>query len=295
MKKILYTIILFMILIVMPALAQVNVTNDTLPNTGSTDSTAVLNNNLRLNQNAINAIGGYFNSNGFLLETSGGTGTNLSIVPNGSILVQNASNVGIGTINPGTSGQILTSNGAGGVNPSFQNVPPNTFRFISKTSPSAATNSGDIAITRTNYYLVTMSISTLSAADSISVIFNNVSTASYGYVYKGTDTNNVAISGNAALSGAAATYIQLCPSMKTSSGTSVNSYFYLFPQNGTSKYMLSGSTAGQVNATSEWGSMSTFGVADIGAVTSFRVITTGSNNMTGDINVYQIQQQQENL
>lgn len=111
----------------LPAMAQQVVTQDTLPNTGTPDSTAILNNNLRMQQNAINAIGGYFNSNGNLLPANGGTGTNISTFPNGSLLVYDASNVGIGTINPGTSGQILASQGAG--------LPP-TFSSFSDTNTS---------------------------------------------------------------------------------------------------------------------------------------------------------------
>ncbi len=92
---------------------QVSVTQDVLPNSNTPDSTALLNNQLRQNANAINSIGGYFNSNGYLTEANGGTGANLSAIPNGSILIQNTSNVGIGTFGQGTSGQFLQSQGAG--------------------------------------------------------------------------------------------------------------------------------------------------------------------------------------
>lgn len=47
---------------------------DVLPDTNSADSTAVLNNTLRQNQNAINAIGGYFSASGALGVGNGGTG-----------------------------------------------------------------------------------------------------------------------------------------------------------------------------------------------------------------------------
>ncbi len=55
-------------------LAQVQVTQDVLPDTTSADSTAILNNNLRQNQNAINTIGAYFGTNGALQVSAGGTG-----------------------------------------------------------------------------------------------------------------------------------------------------------------------------------------------------------------------------
>lgn len=121
---------------------QVQVTRDTLPDTNSPDSTAVLNNNLRLNQNAINSIGGYFNANQALTEANGGTGTNLSATPNGSILIQDGANVGIGTFGQGTSGQIIVSNGAG-LFPSWQGIPARIQVFTNSgsfTAPSGVTN-----------------------------------------------------------------------------------------------------------------------------------------------------------
>lgn len=112
--------LLIIIFLALPhlGLAQVTVSRDELPNTNSTDSTSVLNNNLRLQQQAINSIGGYFNSNGYLRPANGGTGTNISSFPNGSVLIYDSGNVGIGTIAQGSSGQVLTSNGPGAF-PSF--------------------------------------------------------------------------------------------------------------------------------------------------------------------------------
>lgn len=94
-------------------LAQVDVTRDELPNTNSADSTEVLNNVLRQNQNAINSIGGYFNASGYLSPANGGTGTNITTFPNGSLLIYDAGNVGIGTFGQGTAGQTIISNGTG--------------------------------------------------------------------------------------------------------------------------------------------------------------------------------------
>lgn len=78
--------IFFIILLFSGNLFAQQVTRDELPNTNSTDSTAVLNNILRQNQNAINSIGGYFNSNGYLSTSSGGTGVNSSNWPAGDIV-----------------------------------------------------------------------------------------------------------------------------------------------------------------------------------------------------------------
>lgn len=120
-KKILFYLIYFF-LVAGAVWAQVNVTQDILPNTNTPDSTAILNNQLRQQQNAINTVGAYFNSNGYLSPANGGTGTNISAFPNGSLLIFDAGNVGIGTINPGISGQYLQSQGAG-VYPIFSSIP----------------------------------------------------------------------------------------------------------------------------------------------------------------------------
>lgn len=96
-----------------PAIAQQVDARDVLPNLDTAESTAIVNNQLRLNQNAINAIGGYFNSNGYLQPSSGGTGTNISTFPNGALLVYNSSNVGIGTFGQAASGLFVQSQGIG--------------------------------------------------------------------------------------------------------------------------------------------------------------------------------------
>lgn len=121
--------------------AQVTVTHDELPDTSSTDSKASLNNQLRQSQNAINSIGSYFNSNGYLSEANGGTGTNLSAFANGSILIQNGANVGIGTFGQGNSGQIVISAGAG-LSPNWGNFHGASQVFLSSgsfTAPSGVT------------------------------------------------------------------------------------------------------------------------------------------------------------
>lgn len=118
---------------------QVSVTRDELPNTNSADSTAVLNNVLRQNQNAINSIGGYFNSSGYLSPANGGTGTNISGFPNGSLLIYDNGNIGIGTIFQGNIGQILTSNGVGSF-PSFQDTPSSVHIFLTSGTYTATTS-----------------------------------------------------------------------------------------------------------------------------------------------------------
>lgn len=130
------------------AFAQVTVQHDELPNTDSADSKASLNNQLRQSQNAINSIGAYFNSNQYLTEANGGTGANLSAFQNGSILVQNTGNVGIGTFGQGTSGQYLQSQGLA-VNPAWVTltIPPvisNVLFQFSANTTLTGTGNGEI-------------------------------------------------------------------------------------------------------------------------------------------------------
>lgn len=108
-----FIFLFFLIFFSHTSFAQQQISRDELPNTDSSDSTAVLNNNLRLQQNAINSIGGYFNSSLQLTEANGGTGANLSNYANGSILIQDTANVGIGTFGQGSAGQVVVSAGAG--------------------------------------------------------------------------------------------------------------------------------------------------------------------------------------
>ncbi len=87
---------------------QVQTTVDVLPNTNSADSTAVLNNNLRQQQNAINAIGAYFNTNGALGVPNGGTGA----VTLTGILLGNGENPFTAVALTGDATQFFNGNGA---------------------------------------------------------------------------------------------------------------------------------------------------------------------------------------
>lgn len=133
-----------------------------------------------MNANAINSIGGYFNSSGYLTEANGGTGTNLSAVPNGSILVQNTANVGIGTFGQGTSGQFVTSQGAG-VNPTWSTyTPPTQMSAYNVTAPliTLFDNSTQVAASAIGLPLVTNRTSPFNRPGTVN--FNFIFTTSGG-------------------------------------------------------------------------------------------------------------------
>lgn len=205
----------------------------------------------------------------------------------GDILYDN--NTSLARLTPGTSGQFLKTQGAG-ANPIWGDV-SNTFKFTSKTSPAAATNSGDISITNTKYYLVTINITSLSAVDSLSLRFNNSSAANtYGYVNRGFDIAATAVNAN---SNMAATMLQMGPTMAQPQGSTSNAtyQFYIFPQNAAVGITVQGRAMGQLNSSGLLSFSDFAGVwNNTATVTSFRVITTGGATMTGDINLYEIQQ-----
>lgn len=202
-------------------------------------------------------------------------------------LMVQGGNVGIGTINANqkltVSGVIYSTTGGlqfpDNTTQTTAAVTANqTFKFISKTSPSAATNSGDISITSTNYYFVTINVN-FSADDKLALLFNNDSGAHYGASGANFTSASQIVMGTTALDGAVAVQHSW--------------YIYIFPQmtTGSKKNFVSGSYFGSTPGGLVNGGAFTGGWANSATATSFRIVTQGGNNMTGDINLYQIQQQ----
>lgn len=178
MKKLL--ILSFLLLLNSVSYSQQISGQDVLPNTNSTDSTAILNNQLRLNQNAINAIGGYFGSNGALSPASGGTGQALANHVIGGIYYDDGSNF-FKQLADGTSGYVLTANGAG-VAPSYQVIPTPTipigYSLVSSTALSSASDSGQISLTNGHFYKVVWAFTSTNNS-AMNMKLNNDSGANY--------------------------------------------------------------------------------------------------------------------
>ena len=253
---------------------------DVLPDTNSADSTAVLNNTLRLNQNAINTIGGYFNTNNALSPASGGTGLNLSSHTTGALWYDDGTTF-FKQLADSTSGYVLTANGAG-VAPSYQAIPtPPTYalKLISVTSLSGVATSGNIAITSGNTYFIQYNLINFGAGASRKLVlrFNADSGANYQY---------------GATTGATFIRINATDTIGQSSTLGINGDFTVF-QLGTStqKYRVYGrcifddADTGALNSSilsiGQWSNSAN--------VTSFSLLTEGGMNMDGTIYLYQVQ------
>lgn len=228
------------------------------------------------------AIGNTTPNTGKFTTLEATTTLKLATTHQGDILYDNGTS--LVRLTPGTSGQGLQTQGAS-ANPLWADP---TFKFISKTTVAAATNSGDIAITATNYYMVTINLSVLSAADSLSLRFNNDSGSNYTYVNRGFDTGATAANANSA----GTTSILLGPSYVITSTARIASYaFHIFPgsTNGATA-MVSGRSWGMFNSSTVYGYSDFMGQWNNTTPTSFRIFTNGGANMTADINVYQLKQ-----
>lgn len=229
---------------------------------------------------------------GSTLMTAGNVGIGTSTATGGRLMVQGG-NVGIGTV---TATKALTVNGtiystSGGVqfpdNTTQTTASPNTFKFVSKTSVSGAMNTGDIAISNTKYYVVTIHMSAFQAnGTGLWFLFNNDTGSNYDYINRGFDTATTASNSNA--SGAA--QILVGPQMRA---TGVNAILYIFPEDSNHVNLVQGKVWGDFQSTTTWGYVDIFGKwSNSAAATSFRISTDGSlNTITGDVTLYEIQQQ----
>lgn len=170
-------------------------------------------------------------------------------------------------------------------------VSTSSFSLVSNTSFSAATNTGDIAITNTKYYLVIINVTSLSAADSLTFLFNNDTTANkYGYVNRGFNMAATAVNANSNMGAAG---ILIGPSMVQPNGgaTDVSVQMYIFPQRGTAQLAVQGRVLGDFNASTTFGMTDFSGLwNNAAAATSFRITTTGGATMAGNVLLYALSQ-----
>lgn len=220
-------------------------------------------------------------SPGAIGSTSAGTGAfstlKVGTTHQGDILYDNGTS--IIRLTPGTSGQVLQTQGAA-ANPQWSAGPGLT--FVSNTAISAATNTGDIAITNTNFYYFNAHCTGFSAGgDTLNIRMNNDNTATkYKYVYSGRT------SGGALTGGSESADLFLL-------GTAINNIDAeiegrIFPQvGGTGKIYISGKITYVDNA----GGLMTFvdfsGYWDnSAAATSFRLFTSGVITFSGNLYLY---------
>lgn len=181
----------------------------------------------------------------------------------------------ISRLTPGTSGQILTTQGAS-ANPIWTNGPALT--LISNTVVSTATNTGDIAITSSNYYLIQANISALSSnSDAILIRINNDTGSVYKYVYSGNDTSG-------ALSSSSASATSILSGTAISGNNIARLQMKIFPQNGTGEIYITGRI---IYFGAAFGYVDFYGFyANTIAATSFRLLTSGSETFSGNVYLY---------
>lgn len=179
-------------------------------------------------------------------------------------------------LTPGTSGQALLTGGAA-ANPSWGAA--GALSFVSNTSVSAATNSGDIAITTGNYYKVIAQLGNLSGVDTLLIRINNNTGNNYGYAYNGR-TSGGALTGGAE----AANAITVGTSMSS------NAIYYWNAEFNVHALTSKATVFGKLSYVDSTGGLVSFvdfsGFWTNATVTSFRLLTSGGATMTGNVYLY---------
>lgn len=209
---------------------------------------------------------------------------NVGSTNQGDILYDNGTH--IVRLTPGTSGQVLKTQGSS-ANPIWTNGAG--IVFVSNTAVATASNSGDISITNTNYYMVVVQMSTITGNDNVDLRINNDSTSNYKWVYSGLNTSAGALAGNST----GDTSIHISPDLITGSTGQENFCFYIMPQTTSNGYLhINGNFFGNNtldDSTSSLGYGNFYGGWLGGsAATSFRILRNGGSNWSGTVLVYQL-------
>ena len=165
-------------------------------------------------------------------------------------------------------------------------------RLSSTTSPSAATNTGDISFTNTKYYLVVVSLTSHAggASDTLLLRFNNDTGSNYQYVLRGFGTDATAENANST----GTTGIQVSGAIPfNSTNTQVNMAFYIYPNNTSDNDILvKGTTWADASSASTLNYWDFFGYHSNGPATSFRILTSGggANTFSGKVYLYELSQ-----
>lgn len=215
--------------------------------------------------------------------TQGVTGTlAISNGGTGSTTASDAINALLPT-QSGNSGKFLTTNG------STASWGSAGLKLVSTTTMSAVTNSGDIAIDSSKQYKVILYVTTFSSADSVGIrINNNTGASAYEYINRGFDFTATASNAN---SGGASSIV-LTPTASNLGASQYSSEFIIFKEDSSNISYISGRTMLKFNSSSQRGyvDFSGTGSPSAGSRTSFRLITTGGNNMTGTVYLYEMTQ-----
>jgi len=200
----------------------------------------------------------------------------------GELIVNDASDDADGLGSQGTSGQFLKSAGAG-ANPTWGNV----LVLTSATTISGANNSGDIAISASKLYKVIISITDISADDTIALRFNSSASNNYNTFRVGANTIGAVAS---VLTGTEATSAALGT---MDIGLARNETFIAELLIDTNSVDISSPrVTGQVLSHLTAGALEfvTIGIDCLLSitVTDFEIFTTGGATFTGKVYVYEM-------
>lgn len=196
----------------------------------------------------------------------------------GDILYDNATS--LVRLPPGTSGYFLKTQGAS-ANPTWAAQTAPGLTLISTTSVSAATTSGNIAITSTNNYLVVVNAKEVGGGGNVISIRANADTGNnYNSGYSG--RGSAAATGASSASGAS---IICSAGMQGNAG--FNMVFYINQDLSNANYLHFFGTINGLLVTANYG-ISQFGGQWVGAATPTSFSVIGSANYTGTIYLYSI-------
>lgn len=206
------------------------------------------------------------------------TGTvNIGTALQGRVFYDNGTSI-VGLAS-GTSGYALLTQGTS--NPPAWG-PLGAVTLVSNTPISTASNSGDIAITSTNYYKVLFQFNSLSAASTVLIRFNNDTGNNYLYAFSGR-TESGAISGGSG--GASGSSISLGTAVSNNSTITTDGDFNIFPtRSNTIKcngHLTYQDNAGGLITLSDW-----TGYWNNANPTSFRILTSGTSTFSGSVLLY---------
>lgn len=194
----------------------------------------------------------------------------------GDVLYDNGTS--IIRLTPGTSGQALITQGAS-ANPIWGAA--GALTLISNTAVATATNTGDITIIGSNYYLVQADINSISSTtDTLLLRINNDANSVYKYAYSGRTSGGALTAGSSSN-----TSIVLSTAIGGSSVSRLT--MHIFPQNGTGEIYVTG-TIMYVDAAGGLFTYLDFSgyYANSIAATSFRLLTSGTETFSGNVYLY---------
>ena len=259
--------------------------------TGTDTNTAFLSNQGSNNVPAWTQISLSTNVTGTLPVTAGGLGNTFSSTAQGSIFYFSSTGV-ISALSPGTSGQVLRTQGAG-ANPVWGSAGTS---LAASTSPSAVTATGDMTIAADNAYLMTFSLINNHASFPMAVYirFNNDGSGS-NYVWSRKETeigDTTPVEKTVADSTANQIVINDDVEDSGDAGT-IQGYILLNTNDPNSSFNVTavGHAVGRVQDgaafyASDYVGIEFFGIYNGGAATSVELITDQS--CTGEVRLYKL-------